>query len=211
MAPKNRPTKDTKPINTPDVEWEDKQRQLEGRRPKSQQDAFLEQDDLDSSDELTPNLQNEAGPEVASDEYLETLLENEVRPGETLRASEAAEEGLTYIPPIDPPTIPDNEHHDTEVASGTAYTAFDTPYDEDHHQSFLPAGDEMSARVREALRADSRTAQLAGQITIVVKGKVAKLHGTVDDLVDSDMLVAVASEVVGIEEVIDETRVRALE
>jgi osmotically-inducible protein OsmY len=65
--------------------------------------------------------------------------------------------------------------------------------------------------VREAIRADSSTSQYAGTITIAVRDGVVTLRGVVDDLVDSDNLLAVAEYVDDVDEVVDELRVRGLE
>jgi len=69
----------------------------------------------------------------------------------------------------------------------------------------------VRARVREALRADSSTTQYAGKIAITARDGVVTLRGEVDDLVDSDNLLAVAEYVDGVDEVVDELRVRGLE
>jgi osmotically-inducible protein OsmY len=87
-------------------------------------------------------------------------------------------------------------------------SALDEPYDADHHSGFLPDGDEVSARVREALRADSSTTQYADTVRIVTRGRTVILRGLVDDIDDSDNMVAVAQYVAGIDEVIDELEVR---
>ena len=65
--------------------------------------------------------------------------------------------------------------------------------------------------MREALRADSSTSQYAGEIAIIARGGVVTLRGVVADLVDSDNLLAVAEYVDGVDEVVDELRVRGLE
>ncbi len=120
---------------------------------------------------------------------------------------EAAEEGYTYVPPIDPPTTPDGPQ-DAMIASGLGVSALDEPFDQDHHSSFLEDDDEVSGRVREALRADSATSQYADKIAIETRSSIVTLRGLVDDLIDSDNLLAVAEYVEGVEEVVDELEVR---
>jgi len=124
----------------------------------------------------------------------------------------AQEEGFTYIPPIDPPTAPGETatFENARIASGLGVSSLDEPYDDDHHENFLPEDDEMSARVREALRADSSTTQYADRIAINARRGVVTLRGVVDDLMDSDNLLAVAEFVEGVEEVVDELEVRGL-
>jgi len=114
------------------------------------------------------------------------------------------------VPPIDPPVVPGGPDN-AEIASGLGLSALDEEYDEDHHDSFLSADDEVRARVREAIRADSSTSQYAGRIAISARDGVVTLRGVVDDLVDSDNLLAVAEYVEDVDEVVDELRVRGLE
>ena len=68
----------------------------------------------------------------------------------------------------------------------------------------------MTARVREALRADAETSRYADDVGIESDGGLVLLRGMVDDLEDSDALVAVASEVNGVVEVRDELEVPGL-
>jgi hypothetical protein len=139
------------------------------------------------------------------------LTELELRADETDDPMEAVEEGFTYVPPIDPPVVPGGGYQNAEIASGLGVSALDEPYDEDHHDSFLNEDDEVSARVREALRADSSTSQYADRIAIETRGSVVTLRGEVDDLLDSDNLLSVAEYVEGVDDVVDELRVRGLE
>lgn len=144
---------------------------------------------------------------------LELLTELELRAEETSDPMEAAEEGFTYVPPIDPPLVPGypGTTADFVIASGLGLSALDEPYDEAHHGDFIYDEDEVSARVRDALRADSSTTQYAAQIEIETDDDVVTLRGLVDDLIDADNLVAVASYVEGVSEVVDELRVRGMQ
>jgi len=208
------------PLNPPDVPTEDKQRELEGRRPRDQQAAYLDPSEIDDLGQISSIDIEEAelaagvNDDLPDDpERLEMLTELELRAEETDNPIEAIEEGIPYIPPIDPPIVPalSGEESNAVIANGYASSALDEPYDEDHHSSFLTDDDEMSARVREALRADSSTTSYADSIRVFTRGGVVTLRGSVDDLVDSDNLAAVAAYVEGVEEVIDELDIRALE
>jgi len=205
------------PLNPPEPPLEDKLRQLAGDRAPEDQGATIDIDDTDNLGTLTSTGVYEAEPAAGVDadlpddyENLELLTELELRDGETHDAMEAVEEGYTYVPPIDPATTPGSTQN-AEVASGLGVSALDDPYDQDHHSSFLSGDDEVSARVREALRADSSTTQYADRVAIATSGGVVTLRGVVDDLVDSDNLLAVAEYVQGVDEVVDELRVRGLE
>ena len=137
--------------------------------------------------------------------------EADLRPDETSDPNVAAEEGLAYIPPTDPPVVPDP--HGTEgiqVAAGFGVTAIDEPYDADHHTAALAAEDEMETRVREALRADAATSRYAEDLVIGTRGSVVAVRGMVDDIDDTDDITEVISRVTGVDEVIDELDVKGV-
>ena len=218
MTERNRDPSTNTPLNPPDVPIEQKQRELEGDRPPDQQAAYIDRSEIDTLGETNATEVYEGEPAADASEgspddaeNLEMMTELELRAEETDDPMEAVEEGFTYVPPIDPPTVPGGGYQNAEVASGLGLSALDEPYDEDHHDSFTSAEDEVSDRVREALRADSSTTQYANLIAIETRGGVVTLRGVVDDLVDSDNLLAVAEYVEGVEEVVDELRVRGLE
>jgi hypothetical protein len=130
-------------------------------------------------------------------ERLESLTETELRDGETDDPNIAAEEGLTYVAPTDPP------FRTSDGPDGI-------PFDEDHHDDPLYAADEVTARVREALRADAATTEFADQVHISTAAGRVILSGTVDTIDDTDEAAAVAERVVGVTEVEDRMRVRGL-
>jgi len=221
--PKNRPSSDRStdtPLNPPSPPIEEQLRQMAGYRSADDQGEFPAAAELDDLGQITPTdvyegeLETGTADDLPQDpdaENLELLTELDLRAGETDDAMEAAEEGFTYVPPIDPPVVPGEGYENAEVASGLGTSAFDEPYDEDHHDDFITDDDEVRARVREALRADSSTTQYAGKIAITARDGVVTLRGEVDDLVDSDNLLAVAEYVDGVDEVVDELRVHGLE
>lgn len=141
---------------------------------------------------------------------LEDLASGEFRAGETDDPNEAAEEGFTWIPPMDPPVVAD-ERGDAVVAAGFATSAEDEPFDADHHSEPVPAGDEVQTRVMEALIANASTSTLLDDVSIGVEGGVAILQGSVDDLESEDELVAVAESVPGITDVVSELEIRGFE
>jgi osmotically-inducible protein OsmY len=75
------------------------------------------------------------------------------------------------------------------------------PFDQDHHASALPADDERTERVLEALRSHSATTALVDRLAVETVGSTVIVAGTVEDLVDEDEIVAVASSVDGVSEV----------
>lgn len=143
-------------------------------------------------------------------ESLDILTETELREDETDDVMNAIEEGMTYVPPIDPPVVPDPDNLDgVAMAAGFGSTAEDESDlggdDTDHEE-----GDEMEARIRLALRRDASTSHLVGRLAIATINSTVVVRGQVDDLDDSDNIVAVISELPGVEAVRDETIVRGL-
>lgn len=205
------------PLNPPEPEGAAKIRELMGERRQVDQSAIVDASEIDSLDATTATELYEGEPgdsleneEQSGDESLDLLTERELRADETDDVMEAIEEGYTYIPPIDPPVSPGKGNQNAEVASGFGISSLEEEYTEDTHSDFLPADDEIQARVRDAIRADSSTNAYAHTIRISVRDGVVTLRGKVDDLVDSDNLLAVASYVEGIDDVIDEIEIKRL-
>ncbi|HEV8489178.1 MAG TPA: BON domain-containing protein [Candidatus Limnocylindrales bacterium] len=171
-------------------------------------------DVVDSDDGLTGQERYEgyleAGVDPSGADSIEALAANELRAGETIDPLIAAEEGLAWIPPTDPVVVPDESPEGLRVAAGFGSSALDEPYDEDHHGELLAAEDEMTDRVREALRADAATSRYANSLQIDTEAGVVTIRGLVDDILDSDNIVAVVSEVSGVVVVRDDIRVRGL-
>jgi hypothetical protein len=193
--------------------------ELIGLRP-ADADSYATADEVDDAGEMTDTRIYEGDlearppdsdqPDRPQEESLEWLESEEPRSGETDDPNEAAEEGLTYVPPVDPPVRP-GEGWDPEVAAGFGTTAEDEPFDADHHGEALPVRDEVTDRVLEALRADASTTGLVDRIDVDTEGGVVVVDGVVDDLDDEDAIVAVASEVDGVTDVVSRVTVAALE
>jgi hypothetical protein len=199
------------PLNPPDVPLDELGRELTGDQPEGDQVAYLREGELDTDDEITDTELYEGEIDSGAEGALESLTEGDLRAGETGDPIVAAEEGMTWIAPIDPPVIPsDDEPEGIENAAGFGTSAIDEPFDMDHPAVLLADEDEMSARVREALRADSATSRYADEIAIGTMGSTVALRGVVDDIEDTDNLLEVAGRVSGVTDVIDELDVRAL-
>lgn len=152
---------------------------------------------------------NQLRSEGASESY-DLLVETELRADETDDVMNAVEEGMTYVPPIDPPVVPDlDDPEGVAIAAGFGSTAEDESglggEDTDHE-----IGDEMEARIRLALRRDAMTSHLADRLAIATINSTVVVRGEVDDLDDSDNIISVISELPGVEAVRDETIVRGL-
>lgn len=193
--------------------------QLQGLRPAGA-DAVATEDEVDTLGEMTDTRVYQGDlearppdtdqPDDDPAENIESLVATELRAGETDDANEAAEEGMTWVPPIDPP-LRVGDDGEPEVAAGFGTTAQDEPFDADHHASALSARDEVETRVLEALRADATTAGLVERIVFDVEGGVVRLAGTVEDLVDEDAVLAVVEAVDGVTIVDSRITVAAVE
>lgn len=216
----DRPRPEIQPETQPDTrsEVDDDVARLAGLRP-ADADAVPDQDEIDELGEITPTriYQGELESRVADSDQpdetgaqnLESLVEDEYREGETDDPGEAAEEGLTWIPPTDPPIIVD-ERGNAEIAAGFSTSADDEPFDADHHGEALQAVDEVEARVLEALEANAATSGLVEGLELDVEGGRVVIAGLVDDIEDEDAIVAVAESVPGIREIASRLEVRGL-
>ena len=83
--------------------------------------------------------------------------------------------------------------------------------DADHHDELIPQRDEMTDRVIEALRANAGTAEVADQLLVDTEDGLVTVAGTVRDFADEDAIVAVASEVDGVERVDSRLIIRGIE
>jgi hypothetical protein len=207
--PDDRPNIGSEPL-------EDEVFALQGDEPPRDQDAVVDVDEVEDPDEPTMTELDRAettSRSVDRDEALsiEGLAMDELQPDTTDDPDVAAEEGLAWVPPTDPPFAADPESPDgIVVAAGLGTTALDEPYDEDHRSGELSDEPDLTARIREAIRADAATSRYADQIIVATIGSTAVLRGVVDDLGDGDDLAAVVERVDGIEDVRDETDVAGL-
>jgi hypothetical protein len=205
---------DTTPLNPPDAEPEGKLAELAGTSSRGNQDVRFDASEVDGSSAVSDTeIYEGADPAPADADDIEELVDVGLglREGETGNPDVAAEEGEPWIPPIDPPVVADAAADDgMTIAAGFGTTAMDEPFDADHHGSSLPGDDEVSARVREVLLADSRTSRLAPVLRVDTAGGIVRVRGQVADLEDGDLVVEVVSQVEGVTEVRDETDVPGL-
>ena len=205
-APDDRPNIGSEPL-------EEELRALAGEEPADEQDGALDPDEIESREELTmtelDRLETRSS-DPADLVSVDGLAAEGLRDGETDDPEVAAQEGLTWVPPTDPPFVVSDDPNGIAVAAGLGSSALDDPYDDDHRAEDLSAESELNARIREAIRADAATSGYAERIVIGTIGSTAILRGVIDDLNDADDLVAVVERVKGIDEVRDETEVAGL-
>ncbi len=114
----------------------------------------------------------------------------------------AVSEGLAYFPPTDPPTRISDTSGDLEVASGFMSTALEDDEAEEDFGARVEDG-ELVERVLRNLHQDARTTALKLYAS-AINGTLV-LSGFVQDNLDSELAVAVASETPGVQDVIDRT------
>jgi hypothetical protein len=190
---------------------DDAARQLAGEQPEGDQAAFRRQDEVAEPHRTTDTELYEGQPAQPDTDTIEGLTELELREGETDDPGVAAEEGLAWVPPTDPPVVPDaDDQQGAQVAAGFGATSLDEPYDTSHQAELMSEESDVAARVRDALRADAATSRYAEDLLIGTRGSTVVIRGQVDDLDDSDTVVEVASRVTGIDDVVDELEVRGI-
>jgi hypothetical protein len=148
-------------------------------------------------------------PDEPEEENLERLEATELRAEETDDPAEAAEEGFTYVPPVDPPVVV-GERGEPEIGAGFGISADDEPFDADHHGEPLFAEDERTERVIEALRSHAATSAFADRLDVETLGSRVIVSGTLDDLSDEDEVLSVISEVDGVTDVVDRIEIASL-
>ena len=186
--------------------------EIQGDVPPVDQDGILEADELEHERTGT-RTELDAGYTIRDLEYaggeastLDDLDLDDLREGETDDPGVATQEGLTYVPPIDPPVVADPDARDgIAQAAGIGVSAESDPYDDSHRGTDLDAESDLTVRVREALRADSQTSVLEDRLIVGTRGSVAVIRGVIDDVDDSDSIIEVVSRVRGITDVMDET------
>ena len=114
--------------------------------------------------------------------------------------TEAVEEAEPYFPPTDP-VVRVDEKGDTQIAGG-----FGTGEALERHPTAAtrgaPSDEALEDLVHRALRLDAGTAQLHLKVG-VVEG-VVRLRGPIEDESDAENALAVAGDVPGVVDVIDE-------
>lgn len=136
------------------------------------------------------------------------VLGGERRTGRTYEPRKAVEEGLSYTPPRDPPTLPgEDDPQESEIAAGFASSMEDTDPDERVLPERIDKGDlEIQEDVGLALRYNSETAHLTDVVALVGQGTV-RLYGTVPDEDDIAQVYAIVSALEGVHRVISHLEV----
>jgi hypothetical protein len=114
--------------------------------------------------------------------------------------TQAVEEGQPYFPPTDP-VVRVDQTGETRIAGG--FGTGDTLNQLPHSAAEDVLSDEaLEDLVHRALRLDASTAHL--KLKVGVSQAVVRLQGAIEDESDAESALAVAGDVLGVEDVIDE-------
>ncbi len=177
--------------------------ELAGYRPENDQGlGVMEESDVEHTGNFnnTDVYQGETDDSLdleVDEESLDLLISSNMREGETNDVMQAVQEGLTYVPDIDPPVRSNNDSPDgdeVDVVNGFALDAAE-PGNE--------RGASLAEQVHVRLLHDSASAELAHMIRVrQLPGGVIELSGPIRDLTDEELLLSVAGEIEGVNEVI---------
>jgi len=134
-------------------------------------------------------------------------MDNE-KTGRTFQPRKAVEEGLSYTPPRDPPTVPSHDDPQrSEVAAGFAASMEDTDPDVRILPDRVDSGDlEIQEDITLALRYNSETTHLTDVSALVSQG-IVRLHGTVPSEDDISQVYDIVSNLEGVVRVISQLEV----
>lgn len=122
--------------------------------------------------------------------------------GHTYDPDLAWDQGLTYTPPTDPPTIVSEDRQGVEIATGFAPSMEETDPDvEDLPPNVDNNAYDLQEDVYLALLNNSETGNLADQIIINVVDGVVVLEGTVPDDQDIVLIDEIVNDLNGVTEV----------
>jgi hypothetical protein len=142
------------------------------------------------------------------DPDVQEIMGNQRGTGRTYQPQKAVEEGLSYTPPRDPPTVPSEEDpQGSEVAAGFAPSMEDTNPDVRILPDRIDGTDlERQEDVALALRYDSETAHLT-DVSVLVDGGIVKLYGTVPSEDDIGKVYAIVIDLEGVIRVVSHLEV----
>lgn len=131
-----------------------------------------------------------------------TFYDTQHTDGHTYDPDAAWDQGLTYTPPTDPPTIVSDDPQGVEIAAGFAPSMEETDPDV---EELPPNVDNNAYDLQEdvylALLNNSETSNLADQIIINVVNGVVVLEGVVPDDQDISLIDEIVNDLNGVMEV----------
>jgi hypothetical protein len=185
----------------------------ENDREKRQNDREERRQTIDEQSILPPTTEQPlAGIEEEDVDVEEELAQDEIfdtgkGEGHTYNPQQAAEQGLTYTPPSDPPTVPSEDLQGAEIGAGFAPSMEDSDPDRQRLPDRIDDQDlDLQEDVYQALRYNSETAHLSDTRVLVNEG-VVSLFGTVPSEDDLGRIYSVISELEGVVRVVNHLQV----
>lgn len=142
---------------------------------------------------------------------IEELIDTQHTSGSTYDPDEAEEQGLVYTPPHDPPVIPSDRPEGIEIGIGFAQSMEESNPDEEVLPAHVDNNDlDLEDDIITALRYNSETTNLSGDIQVRVRNGIVRLYGTVSDLQDSNIVEDIIRDIDGVVDVINNLDVAAI-
>ncbi len=162
-------------------------------------DATLAEDEAAGNPDLAADREE---IDATEPDFMEEPLQTDV--------VEAVQDDAVYAPPVDP-VLTTGAHGEAEVLGGVAPSALDpdigpAPSAEDA----LPGDEALADAIREHLRLDATTTDLADAVLVTVRNGVAYLDGAVPGPEDAENVEAVTAEVPGVLDVVEALLVREI-
>jgi len=138
---------------------------------------------------------------VEADLAKEQLIDTARTDGHTFNPHHAADQGLTYTPPTDPPVLPADNDQGVRVAAGFAHSMEDANPNARRVPERVEGNDlALEEDARSALRNNSESSHL-DNVTVRVENGIAYLDGTVMSEDDFAIVDRIISHLDGIDEV----------
>ncbi len=152
----------------------------------------IEADDVDVDEELAT----------------EQIFDTQHGEGHTYNPQQAADQGLSYTPPTDPPTVPSKDDpQGVEIAAGFAPSMEHAEIDVEDLPTHLDDSDlEIRDDVLEALRYNSETADLTG-IAVAVREGIVYLVGIVPTEDDIAQVYNIVGDLEGVVRIVNHLQV----
>lgn len=142
---------------------------------------------------------------------IEELIDTQHTSGSTYDPNEAEEQGLVYTPPHDPPVIPSDRLDGVEMGIGFAQSMEEINPDVEDLPARVDNNDlNLEDNIVTALRYNSETTNLSGDIQVRVRNGIVRLYGTVSDLQDSDLVEDIVRDIDGVVDVVNKLDVTAI-
>lgn len=142
---------------------------------------------------------------------IEELIDTQHTSGSTFDPNEAEEQGLVYTPPHDPPVVPSDRPEGVEMGIGFAQSMEEIDPNAEELPNNVAKNDlDLEDDIMTALRYNSETTNLSGDIHVRVRKGIVRLYGTVSDLQDADLVEDIVRDLDGVVDVINNLDVAAI-